>query len=114
MVECGSCPVQDCGSDDCPDPDHEERDTPCGVCEFLQIGGVPTLAPFSVDAIDWVAVDGFAEFLAHTEWTQCEAEDAASRPFKMGSFDGRLCPSLYTRLVSTSLPTRAPNTSFVS
>lgn len=114
MVECGSCPVQDCGSDGCSDPDHEERDTPCGVCEFLQIGGVPTLAPLSVDATDWVAVDGFAEFLAHTEWTRCEAEDAASRPFNMGSVDGRLCPSLYTLLVSTSLPTRAPNTSFVS
>ena len=114
LVECGTCPTENCESDECPLPEDELPDSPCGVCDFLEIGGAPTISPLAVDAVDLVALQDFTEFLASAERSLCQTCAVAGTSFSAGRQDGYLCPSLYTHLVSTSLPTRAPNTSFVS
>ena len=114
LVACGTCPTEKCGSEERPCPEDEQPASPCGVCDFLEIGGVPTITPLAVDAADWVALQDFTDFLASAERLLCQTCAVASISFSAGRQDGYLCPSLYTRLVSTSLPTRAPNTSFVS
>ncbi len=104
MADCSTCPVQSAGSDGCPDSDGGEQDAPCGVCDIFGIGGVPTISPLVVDSVDWTLLH-FTDFLASVERVICEAEQASGSLCCTGMPVGHL----YTRLVSTSLPTRAPN-----
>jgi hypothetical protein len=107
VVKCDACPVQDCDSGGCPDSDSGEGESPCGVCDFLEIGGAPTITAPVFGAVDWFSVPDFNDFLMAVERARCYAGELSSK-LRRASV-GHQGPSLYTRLVSTSLPTRGPN-----
>ena len=48
------CAIETCGSSDCKgDPPHDDGDSdPCGLCDFISSGGVPTISPIVVDTFD--------------------------------------------------------------
>ena len=109
MADRGTFPAQNAGSDGCVDIDGGKHDIHCGVCHIFDIGGVPTISPLVVDTVEWIPLPDFTDFLTSLERTLCEAEEASGSSHSMGMPDVHQYPGLYTRLVSTSLPTRAPN-----
>ena len=114
LLDCATCQSecasQDCESDDCPD--HEgDSERPCGVCDFLIIGGAPTIVPLTADLPSETAdQDSFGDFLlsALAEWQLSHSVISSATP-ESAVADAHPYIHLYEFRARRTLPVRGPN-----
>jgi hypothetical protein len=76
ILDCGQCSTtcpQDCQSEPCPGSEND-REAPCGICDFLALGGVPTTSAFVLESFTDSGIDtDFAGVLTSDHSLQPEA-----------------------------------------
>jgi hypothetical protein len=110
LVECPMAENQcspDCEPAECSDSDSDSED-PCGLCEFLDLGGVPTLSQLAVDAavlIESDADDSYFRILIERH----ALSNGVTLALNSGGSEQRMYVHLYEFRARKTLPVRGPN-----
>lgn len=107
------CAVEACGSCDCEGEDELPNDDgdsePCGLCDFISSGGVPTISPVVVDIFDAEGSSPPAWLIAVNQaFTQLRLPPAAAA--RGSSFEDGVLAEPCELLARRTAPVRGPTT----